>query len=325
MSNYQQWAARVLDDGVLTRDDALECLRTPDANLDALSAAALRVREASFGRRVKICALNNVQSGGCSEDCHYCSQSLVSLAEISVYPLKTMEVIENDARETYRRVRPKRYCMAASGRGPTDREVEHLARCVRNIRRELPMEFCFSIGFLNESQARLLKDAGVEWINHNLNTGRRFHPNICTTHSYDDRVKTVRAVKAAGLKVCSGGIIGMGETDEDIVDLAFELRQLDVDAIPVNFLHPVTGTPLDGRSRVPVETGVRVLSLFRFVHPRKEIRSAGGREYNFGDRSHLVFNAANSIFVEGYLTTPGQAADDARRMIESHGFEVESE
>jgi biotin synthase len=176
---------------------------------------------------------------------------------------------------------------------------------------------------MGEETARTFKAAGVGWVNHNLNTSRRFYPEICSTHSYEDRIETMRAVRRAGLATCCGGIIGMGETEEDVIDLAFALRDLKVDSLPVNFLHPIDGTPMAKRRELTPGYCLRALCLFRFTNPASEIRVAGGREFNLGWFQALALYPANSIFVEGYLTTPGQAAEAARRMIVETGFEVE--
>ena len=174
------------------------------------------------------------------------------------------------------------------------------------------------------AKARRLKAAGVGWINHNLNTSRRFYPQICTTHTYDDRVETVRSVREAGLMTCSGGILGMGETDEDIVELAFTVRELRIDSIPINFLHSIPGTPLQNVHELTPGKGLKALCLFRLLNPKAEIRAAGGREVNLRSMQAMALYAANSIFVEGYLTTPGQQAAEAQRMIEDMGFEIET-
>jgi biotin synthase len=172
-------------------------------------------------------------------------------------------------------------------------------------------------------KAQKLKSAGVGWVNHNLNTSERFYSEICKTHTYQDRLQTIQAVKEAGLSTCSGGIVGMGETDEDILDLAFATRDLDLDSIPINFLHPIDGTPLKDAEYLDPVKGLLALSLFRFLNPKKEVRAAGGREFNLKNMQRFVIYPANSIFIEGYLTTPGQQANEARRMIEEMGFEVE--
>lgn len=216
--------------------------------------------------------------------------------------------------------------MVNSGRGPARREIEEMAEVVREIKENVPINICCSLGLMDQEKARILKQAGVERINHNLNTSRRFYHEICTTHSYEDRVKTVVSVRAAGLSSCCGGIIGMGETDDDVMDMAAALRELDVDSIPVNFLHPIDGTPLaatDHRNHLTPQRCLKTLCLFRFVNPTKEIRVAGGRELNLRSLQPMSLYPANSIFVNGYLTTPGQRASDAHRMIEDLGFEIE--
>jgi biotin synthase len=214
--------------------------------------------------------------------------------------------------------------MVTSGRGPSEPDIRRLAAATRAIKSEFPkLEICVSLGLMSEPQARELKAAGVGWVNHNLNTSERFHSGICTTHTFADRVRTVRNVQAAGLSTCCGGIIGMGEEDEDVVDLAFSLRELGVDSLPVNFLHPIDGTPLEGVNFVDPVRGLKALCMFRFTNPSAEIRAAGGRERNLGPWQALALYPANSIFVRGYLTTPGQSAEEARKMIEEIGFEVE--
>jgi len=216
-----------------------------------------------------------------------------------------------------------RYCMVTSGRGPTDEEIDHFCDVTREIKKSLSLEICICLGIMSESQARRLKDAGVGWVNHNLNTSERFYPEICSTHTYQDRVETVRNVRKAGLLTCSGGIVGMGETDEDILDMAFACRELKMDSIPINFLHPIKGTPMETFKFLTPMKCLKVLCLFRFLNPTSEIRAAGGREVNLRSVQGLALYAANSIFVEGYLTTPGQQAEEAKRMIEDMGFEVE--
>jgi biotin synthase len=316
-------AEAALRDEPLTRDLALQVLRTDDQDLRALLGEALRVRESRFGRRVKLCVLQNARSGLCPEDCHYCSQSSVSTADIPRYRLLSEEALVAAARHAVASG-ARRYCMVTSGRGPSAPDIGHLAAAARRIKREFPaIEICVSLGLMSAEQALELKAAGVGWVNHNLNTSERFHPEICTTHRFEDRVRTVRNVKAAGLATCCGGIIGMGETDEDVVDLALSLRDLEVDSLPVNFLHPIDGTPLEGVGFLDPVQALKALCMFRFTNPRAEIRAAGGRERNLRDWQSLALYPANSIFVRGYLTTPGQGAEEARRMIEGMGFEVE--
>jgi biotin synthase len=179
------------------------------------------------------------------------------------------------------------------------------------------------MGLLNEAQARTLKAAGVDRINHNLNTSETYHPSICTTHTYQDRLNTIEHARAAGLEICSGGIIGMGEQDDDLIDLALALREVRPDSIPLNMLHPVEGTPMQDCKQLTPQRCLKIFSLFRFLHPRTELRVAGGREFNLRSLQPLALYAADSLFVNGYLTTPGQLAPDAWKMITDLGFEIE--
>ena len=306
----------------ITREEGRAILALPDDEVLTALRAAFEVRQVRFGKRVKVCVLQNAKSGLCPEDCHYCSQSSVSNAKIDKYPLMDKELLVEGARRAAASG-AKRYCMVASGRGPSDEDIAHFCEVTREIRKELPLEICVCLGLLSEEQARRLKGAGVGWVNHNLNTSERFYPEICATHTYQDRVDTVKNVRKAGLMTCSGGIVGMGETDEDILDMAFAARALSLDSIPINFLHPIPGTPMEAHAFLTPMKCLKVLCLFRFLSPTSEIRAAGGREVNLRSLQALALYPANSVFVEGYLTTPGQQADDARRMIEDMGFEVE--
>lgn len=323
MNPFAHLAATSLSGEALSRDEAFSVLQSPDEQLRELLQAAFTVRERFHGRKVKICLLQNARSGLCPEDCHYCSQSAISEARINKYRLLSQEQLLEGARKAVA-AGARRYCIVTSGRGPNERDVTHLSGAVRTIKSEFPhLEICLSLGLMDEEQARTLKAAGVGWINHNLNTSRRFHPEICSTHTYEDRVNTVQNVKRAGLSTCSGGIIGMGETDEDIVELAYAVRALAIDSVPVNFLHPIDGTPLGKRRDFSPTKGLKTLCLMRFLNPRSEVRMAAGRELYLSGWSGLVLYPANSIFVEGYLTTPGQQARDAHRLVEDAGFEVE--
>lgn len=317
-------AERVLAGAEIESDQARAILNWPDARMDELLAATLRVREAAFGRRVKICVLRNAQSGICPEDCHYCSQSRISRADIPVYKMQGVDELLAGARMAVESG-ARRYCMVGSMRGPTERDIEHLAQACAKIRAAYPsLELCLSMGLLSREQAQTLKDAGAGWINHNLNTSRRFYPEICTTHTWDDRVRTIENVRAAGLSVCSGGIIGMGERDDDVIELAYATRRLRADSVPVNFLHPISGTPLEHAPRLTPERCLRAACLFRLLNPRSEVRAAGGRELNLGPRQGEIFNAVNSVFVNGYLTTAGWDYKRTRELIERAGFEVEA-
>jgi biotin synthase len=232
------------------------------------------------------------------------------------------ETLLEGAREAWAR-KAGTYCIVASGRRPSARELREVTDAVREIKEELPLKICACLGLLDADEARQLKDAGVDRYNHNVNTSRDHHASITTTHSYDDRVATIGAVKEAGISPCAGFIAGLGETDEQLVDVAFSLRTLDADSIPVNFLNAVPGTPLEDRDELDPRRCLKILALLRLVCPSKEIRVAGGREVNLGSLQPLALYAANSIFLGDYLTTPGQAAEADYRMIADLGFEIE--
>jgi biotin synthase len=325
VSRYTVFAERALAGDAPSREEALAILRASDDDLRDLLLAAFAVRERHWGRRVKLCMLRNARSGLCPEDCHYCSQSVVSTAAIDTYRLLPVADLVAGARAAAERG-ARRYCMVTSGRGPSARDIGEITAATRAIRAEHPdLEICVSLGIMDEAQARELKAAGVGWVNHNLNTSERFHPEICTTHTYGDRVGTIRAVKRAGLSVCCGGIVGMGESDADVVDLAFALRELGVDSLPLNFLLAIDGTPLADAGQVTATRALRALCLMRFTNPASDIRAAGGRERSLGGWQGLALYPANSVFIEGYLTTPGLATLPTRQLVESMGFTVEGE
>ncbi|HEU4867644.1 MAG TPA: biotin synthase BioB [Actinomycetota bacterium] len=316
-------ATRVLEEGHRpTRTEALDLLASGDADLLAVLHAAFRIRRAHFGVKVKLNMLINAKSGICPEDCGYCSQSRVSEAPIAKYRMLSKDVLVAGAHEAWSR-KAATYCIVASGRGPSARDLDEVTAAVRQIKRELPMKVCACLGLLKEDDAVRLKEAGVDRYNHNLNTSSDHHANIVTTHTYDDRVRTLGAVKAAGISPCSGFIAGMGETDAQIVGVAGALAELDIDSIPVNFLTPIEGTPLAGLAELDPRRCLRILALLRFMCPSKEIRVAGGREVHLRSLQPLAMYPANAIFIGDYLTTEGQDAEDDYRMIEDLGFEIE--
>lgn len=321
LSRWRQLAQQVLDGQRLTPEDGLAILRADDNELLDLLAATYRVRHRWFGNRVDLNFLINAKSGQCGEDCGYCSQSRVSKAEIPRYNLMTAEQVRDGARVAAER-QAKTYCTVISGRAPTDRELDTLSQVIPEVKVTHGLQICFSVGLLTLEQAQRLKQCGVDRINHNLNTSERFYPRICTTHSYADRLNTLRVVRQAGLQICSGGIVGMGEDDADVVELALRLGELKVEALPVNFLEPILGTPLEGIRRLNPRYCLKVLCLFRLANPRCELRIAAGREMHLGPLQPLGLYPANSIFVGDYLTTKGQPPSEDYRMIEAMGFEV---
>ncbi|NOX53481.1 MAG: biotin synthase BioB [Planctomycetes bacterium] len=320
-SRWGRLAQQVLEGQPIGRDDALAILQSDDAELIDLLAAAYQVRRRFFANQVQLYVLKNAKSGLCPEDCGYCSQAVNSTAPIDRYPLLQEEELLAGARQAAA-AGARTYCIVASGRGPTDREIDRLAHTVTRIKGELGLHICCSLGLLTPQQADRLKRAGVDRFNHNLNTSRRFYSRICTTHSYDDRLATLRVARQAGLELCCGVIVGMGEQDEDVVDMAFELQPLEPESIPVNFFHAIPGTQLEGVRTLNPRRCLKVLCLFRFVHPRTEIRIAGGREVNLRSMQPLGLYAANSIFISDYLTTKGQPAEDDFQMLEHLGFQI---
>jgi biotin synthase len=306
-----------------TREEALAVLATADDELLDVVAAAGKVRRHWFGRRVKLNYLVNLKSGLCPEDCSYCSQRLGSKAEILKYTwLKPQEAAEAAGAGVAGGA--KRVCLVASGRGPTGRDVDRVSETISAIKEQHgDVEVCACLGLLSEGQAGLLKEAGADAYNHNLNTSESTYGDICTTHDYADRVSTVRQAQQSGLSACSGLIAGMGESDGDLVDVVFGLRELDPDSVPVNFLIPFEGTPLADEWNLTPQRCLRILAMVRFVCPDAEVRLAGGREVQLRSMQPLALHLANSIFLGDYLTSEGQAGKADLDMIADAGFEVE--
>lgn len=319
-----KWSAladRVLEGYSLTADEALTILRADDDELLEIIAAAFKIRRRWFGKTVQLYFLMNAKSGLCPEDCHYCSQSKDSTAEISKYNLLSRDKLLDGARMAAERG-SKTYCIVISARGPSEREIQAVEKIVPEIKARHDLEVCACLGLLTPDQAKRLAACGVDKVNHNLNTSREFYEQVCTTHTFQDRVDTLTAVRAAGLALCSGGIIGMGERDEDVVQMALSLRELNVESIPLNFLIDIEGTPLERSQRLTPRYCLKALAMFRFVNPQSELRIAGGRELHLGSLQALGLYAANSIFVGDYLTTKGQPPEADYRMIEEMGFTV---
>ncbi len=316
---YSDLAERGLRDEPPSPDECLWILE--GAALLPLLSAAFAPRERHFGREVMVHVLNNVQNGLCPEDCGYCSQNRDSKAAIRKYAMKSDDEILAEAGRAAR-AGASRYCMVLSGRGPTPERARRLAEIVRRVKRRYPIEVCLSVGILGEEQAQILADAGLDRLNHNLNTSASHYARVCSTHDFADRVNTIVAAKKCGIQPCSGVIVGMGESSEDLVEVAFKLRELEVPSIPVNFLIPIEGNQILSDGSLTPERCLRALCLMRLVNPRAEIRAAGGREGHLRSLGALALWPANSLFVEGYLTTRGDAVDETYRMIREAGFEV---
>nr|WP_068400614.1 biotin synthase BioB [Kribbia dieselivorans] len=321
-TNYAALADAVLAGTPVTTDDALAVLRSgDDALLDVVQAAG-RLRRAHFGNTVKVNYLVNLKSGLCPEDCGYCSQRLGSTADILTYSwLKPDEALAQAGAGL--RGGASRVCLVSSGRGPSDRDIDRVSGMVGALKDKYPdVEVCACLGLLKDGQAERLREAGVDAYNHNINTAASHHDAIVTSHTYDDRVDTVTKAKGAGLSPCSGLIAGLGESDEQLVEALFALRDLESDSIPVNFLMPFDGTPMQGTHELSPARCVRILAMARFVCPEKEIRIAGGREMHLKSLQGLALHVANSIFLGDYLTSEGQDAQADIDLIADNGFVI---
>ncbi|AZU60726.1 biotin synthase BioB [Neobacillus mesonae] len=321
--DWNKLAKNVIEGYELSKEEAKEILFSKDEEILSLVNAAYEIRRHYYGKKVKLNLIINAKSGLCPEDCGYCAQSIKAKTEIDRYTLISKQTIVEGAKEA-KKNKIGTYCIVMSGRRPTNNEVDTVISAVEEIKNEVDqIKICACMGLVTEEQAVRLKTAGVDRFNHNINTSANHHTNITTTHDYDDRVNTIENVKKAGISPCSGVICGMGETEDDIVEMAFALKDLDADSIPVNFLHPIKGTKLEDLDDLTPLKCLKILALFRFVNPTKEIRISGGREFNLRSLQNLGLFIANSIFVGDYLTTDGQAAKEDYQLIQDLGFEIE--
>ncbi len=318
---WHEMADRVLDGEQVDAEEARQILECPDHELLSLMDASFRVRRKHFGLTVQLYFLMNAKSGLCPEDCSYCSQSKVATSEIPKYNLLDETKLIDGAREAFERG-SRTYCIVISARGPSEKEMHAVTTFVPKIKKAYDLQICACLGLLTPEQAQQLKACGVDRVNHNLNTSENHYGTICSTHTYQDRVDTLHAVRDAGLEMCSGGIIGMGEAPADVVRMAIELRELGVHSIPINFLNPIDGTPLADTWQLNPRYCLKVLAMFRLVNPSREIRIAGGREVHLRSLQPLGLYAANSIFVGDYLTTKGQPPQQDYEMLEDLGFEI---
>lgn len=320
--NAFELAEKSLEGAVLTREEAQAVLHWPDDDILSLVNQVYRVRRRHFGKTVKLNFLANIKSGLCPEDCNYCSQSKISDAPIDKYRLMSPQQVVAAAEEAVKK-KASRLCLVASGRGPSDKDVAQVAAAVRQVKETYPsLEICACLGLLKAGQAETLQEAGVHAYNHNLNTSERHYGEICETHTFADRVDTVEKARAGGLSSCSGALFGMGETEEDILDVAYRLRDMGVDSIPLNFLIPIKGTPMVAKDDLTPFYCLKILCLFRLLCPSSELRIAGGRELHLRSLQPLGLFAANSLFIGDYLTTTGQAAQADLDMIRDMGFEI---
>ncbi len=321
-SYWYELAEKSLSGQLIDQTESLSILQADNEELLSLLEAAFIIRKKFYGTKVKLNMIINAKCGHCPEDCGYCSQSIVAKSDITKYTLLDKETIVNGAKSALEK-KAGTYCIVTSGRGPTNNELNHVIEAVKEIKNTMPLKICACLGLLKDNQAEKLKAAGVDRYNHNINTSANHFDSITKTHTYHDRIDTVNKSKSAGISPCSGIIIGMGESNDEIINMAYALRDLDADSIPINFLNSIQGTPLEKLHELTPIKCLKVLCLFRFVCPSKEIRASGGRELNLRSLQPFALYPANSIFIGDYLTTDGQEAKRDYKMIEDLGFEIE--
>ena len=318
MTEIETLCERVLSGETITREQALDLYNQP---LEPLCAAADRIRRTFCQDAFDLCTIINGKSGKCSENCKFCAQSAHNHTGAAVYPLLSAEEItaeakKNDAQGVLR------YSIVTSGKRLSDDEVEAMCEAVRQIRAETGISVCVSFGLLDQKQYEKLRDAGVTRVHNNLETSRRNFPNICTTHTYDDKIAAIRAAQAAGLTVCSGGIMGLGENVEDRIDMALTLRELDIHSVPVNVLNPISGTPLEHCIPLTEDEVRRIVAVYRFLLPDASIRLAGGRGLLLDKGRACFLSGANATISGDMLTTAGITVETDRCMLQELGYEV---
>jgi biotin synthase len=317
--------ARPLPPGMepISADEARRLIRhTSGPEFGTLLARANAVREAVHGSEVALCGITNAKSGRCPEDCGFCSQSAhFPDAEAPVYPLIPAGEIVEQAKAA-ERAGAREFSIVTSGtRVAKEDELRVIEEALRRLRAETAVEPCASLGLVREGELERLKAAGLMHYHHNLETARSFFEHVCTTHTYEEQLETIRAAKRQGLKLCSGGILGMGETPEQRVELAETIRELGVDCVPMNFLNPRPGTPMAGVKAITAEECLAAIAVFRLMMPAAHLFVMGGREVNLGDRQDLIFYAgANGTMVGNYLTSAGRAPDATVGMVEAQGL-----
>jgi len=321
---YQALAEESMGGQLLSQETCLQLLTDSRIELLSLLDAAYAVRKHFHGREVTVHIINNVSNGRCSEDCNYCPQSKDSSAEIVAYTEKTEQEIVAEAKQAYA-AGAHRYCMVYAGRRPSRQRTLRIATLVKTIKARYPIEVCVSAGIMDAASTRLLKEAGLDRLNHNLNTAAGRYGKICSTHTFADRLNTLKAARKAGLEICSGIIAGMGETAGELVELALMLRDLEAKSIPINFLLPIAGNMLKNVQNLSPGHCLRILCLFRFLNPQAEIRTAAGREYHLRSMEVMSLYPANSLFMDGYLNTRGKSRKDTLQMISDAGFTIKSD
>lgn len=299
----------------------LEILSAPDRDIPSIMNGADMLRYACFGRKIHLCTITNGKSGKCSEDCRFCSQSSFSDTSAPVYPLLERESLIKGGEFAQER-EINRFSIVTTGKGLPRRDIDAVADAMSDLD-DSKIKKCVSLGILRDDELELLKKAGITRYHHNLEAGKSLFPDVCTTHSYEERVNTIRSAQKQGMEICAGGIFGIGETDEQILEMAVELKDLDVESVPINFLVAVKGTPFEKMHNLTPLKCLKIISFFRYFLPEKEIIICGGREGNLKELHPFVFYAgASGIMTGNYLTTDGRTLDGDLEMISHLGFEV---
>lgn len=309
---------QVLEGYNISKEEAYKLI---DYDVEVLRNYAKSIREQLCGNVFDLCSIINGKSGACSENCKYCAQSAHYSTRVETYPLLDAEVFIKDAKE-HKAEGVLRYSIVTSGKRLSKKEVEDVAKIYKRMREECEIKLCASHGLLDEEDFTKLKEAGIVRYHNNLETSRNYFASICTTHTYEDKIKTIKVAQRVGLEVCSGGLFGIGETMEDRIDMAFELREMGVTSIPINVLVPIPGTPMEKMLPITEEEVLKSIAIYRFIHPTAFIRLAGGRMY-LTDNGRLAFEGgANATITGNLLTTCGNTIQDDLKMLKTLGFEV---
>ncbi|MCI8376241.1 MAG: biotin synthase BioB [Lachnospiraceae bacterium] len=316
--NVESLGNEVIEGKEITREEALWLYGQP---FGEVCGKANEIRAHFCSNGFDLCTIINGKSGRCSENCRFCAQSVHNHTGAEEYPLLPAEEILEQARKNAEQG-VLRYSIVTSGRRLSEEEVARMCDAVRQIRGETNISVCISFGLLKEEQYRRLKEAGVTRVHNNLETSRRNFPNVCTTHTFDDKLEAIRAAKAAGLSVCSGGIMGLGETPEDRIDMALTLRELGIQSVPVNLLNPIPGTPFEKNRRLMPEDLCRIVAVYRFILPKASIRLAGGRGLLRDKGRSCFLSGANAAISGDMLTTAGITVETDRKLLEELGYEV---
>ena len=316
--NVKEATEKVLIGKEITKEEVLQLYQQP---LEELCNASNEIRRHFCADVFDICTIINGKSGSCSENCKFCAQSAHNHTDAAQYPLLPADEIVADAKLNHEQG-VLRYSIVTAGKCLNDAEVEEMCEVIRQIRREVGISVCISFGLLNEGQYRRLKEAGITRVHNNLETSRRFFPQVCTTHTYEDKIKAIQAAQAAGLTVCSGGIMGLGETPEDRIDMAIALRDLNIKSVPVNMLNPIPGTPFEKNEKLTAEDMRRIVAVYRFLLPGASIRLAGGRGLLVDKGEGCFQSGANAAISGDMLTTSGITVKTDLALVAKLGYKV---